>query len=114
MGEVAADLELSRRRLVEVFTAEVGMTPKRMSRVLRFGRLDALARRAETLDWAQLASACGYFDQSHLINDVRALTGTSPSRLIGASERVKDLHLVVPEGSHFSKTAAPAGGSFVP
>jgi AraC-like DNA-binding protein len=101
VGEVAADVELSRRRLIEVFTSEVGMTPKRLSRVLRFQRVSALARRTGAPDWAQLAAACGYFDQSHLIHDVRELTGTSPLHLIGASEQVKDLHLAVPDEVKF-------------
>src|SRR5215831_1178376 len=46
VGEVAARVELSRRRLIEVFTAEVGITPKRLSRVLRFQRACHVARRA--------------------------------------------------------------------
>jgi len=108
VGEVAVNVELSRRRLIEVFTAEVGMTPKRLSRVLRFQRLRTLMCRAGTADWAQLATACGYFDQSHMINDVRELTGMSPSRLLPAGERVKDLHVVVPEGIKFFQDAAGA------
>jgi AraC-like DNA-binding protein len=97
VGEVAASVDLSRRRLIEVFTAEVGMTPKRLSRVLRFQRASALARRGGEADWAQLARASGYFDQSHLIHDVSEFTGTSPRRLGPASEQVKELHLAVPE-----------------
>jgi AraC-like DNA-binding protein len=92
VGDVAASVQLSRRRLIEVFTSEVGMTPKRLSRAVRFQRACALAR-AGAPDWARLALACGYFDQAHLINDVRELTGTSPTQLVRASEQVKDLHL---------------------
>src|SRR2546429_6936192 len=39
--------------------------------------LPGLARRAEAPDWGQLALACGYFDQSHLINEVREFAGTT-------------------------------------
>ena len=108
VGEVATNVELSRRRLIEVFTAEVGLTPKRLSRVLRFQRLRMLMCRDGTADWAQLASACGYFDQSHMINDVQDLTGMLPSQLLPAGERVKDLHLVVPEGVKFFQDAGGA------
>jgi AraC-like DNA-binding protein len=104
VGQVAASVDLSRRRLIEVFTAEVGMTPKRLSRVLRFQRVSALARRGDAVDWAPLARACGYFDQSHLIHDVSEFTGMSPSQLAPASEQVKELHLAVPEWSNSSKT----------
>ena len=105
VGEIAASLELSRRRLIEVFTAEVGMTPKRLGRVLRFQRASALARRAAAPDWGRLAVTCGYFDQSHLIHDVREFTGTSPSQLGPASEQVKELHLAVPAGVKFLQDA---------
>jgi AraC-like DNA-binding protein len=93
VGEVAASVELSRRRFVQVFTSEVGMAPKQLSRVLRFQRLSALARRTEAPHWGQLALACGYFDQSHLINEVREFTGTTPVGLIRATQQFEDLHL---------------------
>jgi AraC-like DNA-binding protein len=95
VGEVAARLQLSRRRLIELFTAEVGMTPKRMSRVLRLQRLLSHARHHASPPWARLALTCGYFDQSHLINEVRLLTGMSPMQLMGAGAHVKDNHLAV-------------------
>lgn len=108
VGEVAASVDLSRRRLIEVFTAEVGMTPKRLSRVLRFQRASALARSGTAVDWARLARACGYFDQSHLIHDVSEFTGTSPGRLRPASEQVKELHLAVADEVKFLQDAEPA------
>jgi AraC-like DNA-binding protein len=73
------------------------MTPKRLSRVLRFQRVSELARRIDAPDWARLARTCGYFDQSHLINDVTEFTGASPRQLGPASEEVKELHLAVPD-----------------
>lgn len=108
VGEVAAEVQLSRRRLIQVFTAEVGMTPKRLSRVLRFQRARVYARRIDAPDWARLARTCGYFDQSHLINDVTEFTGTSPKQLGPASEEVKELHLAVPDEVNFLQDAGRA------
>jgi AraC-like DNA-binding protein len=96
VGDVAAEVRLSRRRFIQVFTTEVGMTPKRLSRVMRFQRASELARHIAAPDWGRLARSCGYFDQSHLIHDVSEFTGTSPSQLGAASEHVKELHLAVP------------------
>jgi AraC-like DNA-binding protein len=108
VGEVAASVELSRRRFIQVFTSEVGMTPKHLSRVLRFRRACELARRAKAPDWCQLALACGYFDQSHLINEVREFAGTTPVALIRATRQLEDLLLVGPAGSISSKNLARA------
>ena len=77
--EVARRIGLSQRRLIEVFRAEVGMTPKLYSRVRRFQRALAAARAAPRADWAALASDCGYFDQSHLIHDFREFCGLGPT-----------------------------------
>ncbi|HKH50884.1 MAG TPA: DUF6597 domain-containing transcriptional factor [Mycobacterium sp.] len=109
VGEVAKGVQLSRRRFIEVITAEVGMTPKRLSRVLRFQRVRDLARRTPAPDWGRLAVTCGYFDQSHLIHDVSEFTGTSPRQLGAASEQVKDLHLAVPDEVKFLQDADRAG-----
>jgi AraC-like DNA-binding protein len=77
--DVAKAVDLSQRRLIEVFTNEVGLTPKLFGRVQRFQRALALARNDAGLDWAELAAACGYFDQSHLIRDFVAFAGMSPA-----------------------------------
>jgi AraC-like DNA-binding protein len=101
VGEVAAEVQLSRRRFIQVFTTDVGMTPKRFSRVLRFQRASELARRVAAPDWGLLAHACGYFDQAHLIHDVTEFSGTSPRQLRPASEAVKELHLACPDEVKF-------------
>jgi AraC-like DNA-binding protein len=69
------------------------MAPKQLSRVLRFQRVIELARHVEAPDWGQVAVACGYFDQSHLINEVREFTGTTPVGLIRTTQQFEDLHL---------------------
>jgi AraC-like DNA-binding protein len=106
--DVVASVQLSWRRLIEVFTAEVGIAPKRMSRVLRFERACRLARRPLAPDWARIAQLCGYFDQSHLIHDMRQLTGFSPAQIVAASAQVKEHHVAVPEGVKFLQARAAA------
>src|SRR5262249_24299126 len=77
--EIARAVRLSQRRLIEVFTAEVGMTPKLFSRVQRFQRALALTYHTIAPDWATLAVECGYFDQSHLIRDFLEFSASSPA-----------------------------------
>jgi AraC-like DNA-binding protein len=69
---------LSHRRFIEVFKAEVGLTPKLFHRVQRFQRILALAREYRAPDWSRLALDCGFFDQSHLIRDFVEFSGFSP------------------------------------
>lgn len=98
VGEIIRRAGISHRRFVEVFTAEVGMTPKLFSRVRRFQRAITLLQRATRPSWSELALTSGYFDQSHLIRDFRAFSGVSPTEYARQlSERVKENHLPIGE-----------------
>lgn len=77
--DIARTVDLSQRRFIDVFTAEVGLTPKLFGRVQRFQHAVILSRNAIRVDWAQLAVACGYFDQSHLIHEFIEFSGVSPA-----------------------------------
>ncbi|HEU4538081.1 MAG TPA: helix-turn-helix domain-containing protein [Polyangiaceae bacterium] len=99
VGQLARDIGLSRRRLIEIFTADVGMTPKRYARVRRFQRALALAEASPSPRWAGLAFECGYYDQAHLCREWAELTGVSPSEFVSLRRRpVKENHLALPEG----------------
>lgn len=94
VGEIVARVGLSHRRFVEVFSAEVGLTPKSFGRIQRFRRASALTRGQTSPAWSRIAASCGYFDQSHLIRDFMAFTGFSPAAYLRhALSLVKEDHL---------------------
>jgi AraC-like DNA-binding protein len=63
-----------RRRCLE----ESGLTPKHLSRVLRFRYACRLAAEAPRPEWSGIAAEAGYFDQAHLIRDFREFAGATP------------------------------------
>jgi AraC-like DNA-binding protein len=83
VGALAAKVGRSRRHLLAGFREHVGLGPKTVARIVRFGR----AVRALELDprrsFAELAFECGYFDQAHLYRDFRAFAGTTPRDFAG-------------------------------
>jgi len=79
VGAVAERVGLSRRRLIELFTAQVGVTPKKFSRLRRFQRVLQTTRHVDEPIWSDVALGCGYFDQSHLIRDFVDFSGLSPA-----------------------------------
>jgi AraC-like DNA-binding protein len=91
VGDIAKSAGFSPRRLIELFTAHVGLTPKRFGRIVRFQRATALARSA-ALDWTRVAHECGYYDQAHLIRDFRELADLTPSDLMRASAHPQERH----------------------
>ena len=72
-------IALSPKRFIERFKADVGVTPKRYCRLLRFQRVVTRTHRGRATDWTELALACGYFDQAHLIHDFREFSGLTPT-----------------------------------
>jgi AraC-like DNA-binding protein len=78
IGDLARELGWSRKRIVARFREEIGLSPKAAARILRFERARRCAERSQRPDWAEIAFECGYYDQSHLINEFRAVTDRTP------------------------------------
>jgi AraC-like DNA-binding protein len=74
-------LGTSTRQLRRAFADVVGLSPKQYLRILRFQRARRLAAQSAAPRWSSIASAVGYFDQAHMINDFRALSGQTPREL---------------------------------
>ncbi len=72
----AAASSVSMRHLERVFQEQVGVSPKVFARLLRLNHVLEVA--GPTSNWADVASLCGYFDQSHMVRDFRAMTGATP------------------------------------
>lgn len=79
INAVKEALSLSPKRFIERFKTEVGITPKRYCRLLRFQQAVAKTHKAKSVDWVQLALECGYFDQAHFIHEFREFSGLSPA-----------------------------------
>lgn len=78
---IAADVAIGERQLRRRVAAAVGYGPKRLARVLRMQRALLLRAERPALGWAGVAAAAGYADQPHLVEDVRALAGVTPTVL---------------------------------
>ncbi|MGD0778015.1 MAG: helix-turn-helix domain-containing protein [Candidatus Solibacter sp.] len=85
IDSVADAVGLSAKRFIERFKAEVGVTPKRFCRLLRFQRAVKQAHRAVPVDWTLLALECGYFDQAHFIHEFRQFSGLAPGEYRAAA-----------------------------
>ncbi|HEX3552414.1 MAG TPA: helix-turn-helix transcriptional regulator [Thermoanaerobaculia bacterium] len=79
---VTDQIGLSARRFIQVFSDEVGLTPKLFCRIRRFQEVLRLCATGRRVDWTEVALSCGYFDQAHFIHDFRAFSGFSPSAFL--------------------------------
>jgi AraC-like DNA-binding protein len=77
LGSVAFRTRLSLRQLERRFLADVGIPPKTYARIVRLQA--ALRRIAEGEVLADVAIACGYYDQPHMARDFSQLAEISPA-----------------------------------
>jgi AraC-like DNA-binding protein len=86
IADVAQTIGWSRRHLLDCFVAEYGVTPKELHRIARFDRSKQALRTSAGASLAEVAAACGYFDQSHLAREWNQLAGCAPSRWLSSEE----------------------------
>jgi AraC-like DNA-binding protein len=87
VAEVAAALGYSPRQLHRRLLPVFGYGPQHLSRVLRLMR--AVADADTGRSWSDVAHRAGFTDQAHLVREVRALTGVTPTEL--RRERVRSV-----------------------
>jgi len=69
---------LSIKQFERKFSGLVGVNPKQYLRTVRFQHVLQIKKSSRFLDYTSLAMECGYFDQSHFINDFKTITGLTP------------------------------------
>ncbi|WP_433174682.1 helix-turn-helix domain-containing protein [Actinoallomurus sp. CA-150999] len=79
IADLAREVGWSRRHLGERFAGEYGLRPKEAARVMRFERSKQLLQRPGRPSLADVAAACGYYDQAHLAREWNDLAGCPPS-----------------------------------
>jgi AraC-like DNA-binding protein len=83
--QVADEISVSERLLRHAFAGQVGLSPKLFHQVRRFQKALRLAATGRQGGLAQVALDAGYADQAHFTRECRALSGTTPARLLRAA-----------------------------
>ncbi len=78
VNELASRLGLHIRTLERLFNSQLGVSPKRLTRFLRLRQIFSHLHAGKYESLAELAHACGYADQSHMIKEFKELTGRLP------------------------------------
>jgi AraC-like DNA-binding protein len=77
-ASMAERVGFSQRHFIQTFREEVGLTPKLFCRIQRFQQVIRNVAHRPSVDWADVALSCGYFDQSHFNHDFREFSGLNP------------------------------------
>jgi len=84
VAEVSREIGWSRRWFSHAFSEQVGMTPKRYCRLMRFRKVVRQIGSNQPVNWADVALAGGFYDQAHLVHEFRVFSGFSPERYLTA------------------------------
>jgi AraC-like DNA-binding protein len=90
INDMASDAFLSRKQFERTFTGVIGTSPKQFLKIVRFQ--NAIYERSQNtrLSLTEIAYKCGYFDQAHMINDFKNLSGISPGKFFAEEHLVSD------------------------
>ncbi len=64
------------------FQEQIGVAPKRFSRMIRFRNAVALKLSTPRRSWTEISIDAGYYDQAHLITEFREFSDSIPSRFL--------------------------------
>lgn len=78
--KLASDCCLSRKQFERVFSEIVGASPKKFLKIVRFQNAIHRMSLTDHLNFTELAYQCGYFDQAHMNNDFKSLSGLTPKQ----------------------------------
>ena len=81
---------LSRKQFERRFSEFIGSSPGQFLKIVRFQHALHQKSRNPRISLAGLALDCGYFDQSHMSNDFKQLTGLSPRSYFAQCEPFSD------------------------
>jgi AraC-like DNA-binding protein len=84
VADVSREIGWSRRWFSHAFSEQVGMTPKRYCRLMRFQRVVRQIASDQPVDWVDVALTGGFCDQAHMVHEFRAFSGLSPARYLAA------------------------------
>jgi AraC-like DNA-binding protein len=86
IDQAARDSGISLRHLRRTCLERSGVSPKFLTRILRFRRaaeaIQAASGSAAQPNWAAFAASHGYFDQAHFIREFQEFTGCTPGRYL--------------------------------
>lgn len=80
IARMNAKIGYSQKHFTEMFRRQVGVTPKSYLKIMRFQKAVRTIDASDNIDWGQVSLECGFYDQSHFINDFKHFAGFTPEQ----------------------------------
>lgn len=79
LDKMADEAGYSNKQFIQIFKNFTGVPPKIFQRIMRFNEAIALIREEKTVNWVQISSDSGYYDQAHFIKEFQSFSGFNPT-----------------------------------
>lgn len=90
ISDLASEVCLSEKQFVRTFNKFIGIVPKKYLRIIRFQNSLHIMQTRNLKNLTELAYEAGYFDQSHMINEFKSLSGVTPKIFFSECEAFSD------------------------
>lgn len=80
IGKMDDKIGYSQKHFIQMFRRAVGVTPKSYLKIMRFQKAVATIDASSGHDWRTIALDCGFYYQSHFINDFKHFSGFTPEQ----------------------------------
>lgn len=85
--KISEDFYMTRRTLIRLFQKHLQMSPKEYIKITRFNHACSLLMTLPYHQWPDIIEQCGYYDQSHVINEFKAVLKNCPTNLLGENNK---------------------------
>ena len=89
--ELSRHININRRQLERKFSSTIGLSPKQLSKIIRFQATLKMLISKKFTSLTDLAYEGEYYDQAHFIKDFREFTGLTPKEFYGNNLKMSSL-----------------------
>jgi len=90
INKMASEACLCRKQFERIFIEQIGISPKQFLKIIRFQFAIFQKQKNNNINMLDLSYECGYFDQSHFINDFKSLCGFTPKQYFAENDACSD------------------------
>lgn len=81
---------LGYKQFKRLFSEYIGLNPKEFIRINRFSKTLHLLQTNSSTNLNEIACECGYYDKSHLIREMKSLSGYTPNEFLSNADPYSD------------------------
>lgn len=78
LSKLSDKIGYSQKHFIKLFKNQVGIAPKSYLKIMRFQKAINEIEKFSEVDWTTISNDCGFYDQSHFINDFNTFSGFTP------------------------------------